>query len=62
MKVYNFNMKFLTVFNRNRENISSPHLPDVITSMRRDTDLPIALRASLVYRGLPVTRASKNQM
>lgn len=34
--------------------ISSDSLSEVATKMHNDNDLPISIKASLVYRGLPV--------
>lgn len=46
-------------FTRVCEVISSDSLTEIVMKMHNDTELPIALRASLVYRGLPVVAHSK---
>ncbi|KAG5675142.1 hypothetical protein PVAND_005070 [Polypedilum vanderplanki] len=46
-------------FTRVCEVFSSDSLTEVITKMHSDTELPLSLRASLVYRGLPVVASSK---
>jgi hypothetical protein len=48
----------LSAFTRVCEVISSDSLTEIVTKMHSDPELPIALRAALVYRGLPVV-ASK---
>lgn len=39
--------------------ISSDSLSEVIAKMHNDNDLPVSIRASLVYRGLPVMNSTK---
>lgn len=50
---------FLIAFTKVADIVSSESLSEVITKMHNDNDLPISLRASLVYRGLPVINSTK---
>lgn len=55
-KVFKVSLIFLhfPVFNRVGDILSSDSLTEIITKMHNDNDLPISIKASLVYRGLPV--------
>lgn len=53
------NFQLLPAFTKVGDIISSDSLPEVTAKMHNDNDLPISIRASLVYRGLPVINSTK---
>ena len=53
---------FSSAFTRDCDVVTSPNLPEVIKKIRGDTELSICLRASLVYRGIPVMATSNSSI
>lgn len=52
-------VSLFSAFTRVGDIVTSNSLTEITTKMHNDNDLPISLKASLVYRGLPVINCTK---